>query len=58
MTCSSLATSRAGDLLTGTAFVRRTNTQGGTQPPNAKCRVRTVDQVMEVPYQADYVFFR
>src|SRR5690349_1350652 len=46
----------AGDQLTGTTFVQRIHTQGGTQPPAAECRAQTVDQVREVPYQADYVF--
>jgi Protein of unknown function (DUF3455) len=47
-----------GDLLTGTTFVQRIHTQGGTQPPNASCKAQTADKVKEVPYQADYVFFR
>jgi hypothetical protein len=47
-----------GDLLTGTTFVQRIHTQGGTPPPAAECRAQTVDQVREVPYQADYVFFK
>ncbi len=52
------ASNDAGDLLTGTTFIQRLNTQGGTQPPNAECRAQTVDKVKEVPYKADYVFFR
>jgi hypothetical protein len=52
------SSNEAGDLLTGTTFVQRINTQGGTAPPAAECRAQTVDQVREVPYQADYVFFR
>lgn len=47
-----------GDLLTGTRFVQRIHTQGGTTPPAAECRAQTVDQVRDVPYQADYVFFK
>jgi hypothetical protein len=30
----------AGDLLTGTTFIQRINTQGGTQPPAASARRR------------------
>jgi Protein of unknown function (DUF3455) len=47
-----------GDLLTGTTFVQRIHTQGGTQPPNAECKAQTADKLKGVPYQADYVFFR
>ena len=47
-----------GDLLTGTTFIQRIHTQGGTQPPNAECKGQTADKVKEVPYQADCVFFR
>jgi len=47
-----------GDLLTGTTFIQRIHTKGGTQPPNSECKAQTADKVKEVPYQADYVFFR
>jgi hypothetical protein len=47
-----------GDLLTGTTFIQRINTQGGTQPPAAECKAQTENKVKEVPYKADYVFFR
>ena len=46
------------DLLTGTTFIQRINTQGGTQPPAAECKAQTENKVKEVPYQADYVFFK
>jgi hypothetical protein len=52
------ATNDPGDLLTGTTFIQRIHTKGGTQPPNAECKAQTADKVKEVPYQADYVFFR
>jgi hypothetical protein len=52
------ATNDPGNLLTGTTFIQRIHTQGGTQPPNAECKAQTADKVKEVPYQADYVFFR
>jgi Protein of unknown function (DUF3455) len=41
-----------------TTFIQRLNTQGGTQPPTAECKAQTADKVKEVPYQADYVFFK
>ena len=46
------------DLLTGTTFIQRIHTRGGTQPPNAECKAQTADKMKEVPYQADYVFFK
>jgi hypothetical protein len=52
------ATNDAGDLLTGTTFIQRLNTKGGTQPPAASCKAQTAGTVKEVPYKADYVFFR
>ena len=48
----------ADDLLTGTTFIQRISTQGGTQPPAAECRAQTENKVKEVPYQTDYVFFK
>jgi hypothetical protein len=47
-----------GGLLGATTFIQRLNTKGGTKPPNAECKVQTVGKVKEVPYQADYVFFK
>src|SRR5215207_5691394 len=38
----------AGDLLTGTTFIQRLNTQGGTQPPAAECKAQTENKVKEV----------
>ena len=47
-----------GGLLGATTFIQRLNTQGGTQPPTAECKAQTAGKVKEVPYQADYVFFK
>ena len=47
-----------GGLLTATTFIQRLNTQGGTQPPAAECKEQTLGKVKEVPYKADYVFFK
>jgi hypothetical protein len=52
------ASNDEGDLLTGTTFIQRLNTQGGTQPPNAECQAQTAGKVKEVPYKADYIFFK
>ena len=45
-------------LLAATTFIQRLNTQGGTQPPAAECKEQTLGKVKEVPYKADYVFFK
>jgi uncharacterized protein DUF3455 len=52
------ASNDEGDPLTGTTFIQRLNTQGGTQPPNAECQAQTAGKVKEVPYKADYIFFK
>ena len=45
-------------VLAATTFIQRLNTQGGTQPPVAECKAQTLGKVKEVPYKADYVFFK
>jgi hypothetical protein len=45
-------------LLTGTKFIQRLETKGGTAPPAAECKTQTAGKVKEVPYQADYYFWR
>jgi Protein of unknown function (DUF3455) len=52
------ATPTPGGTLGATTFIQRLNTQGGTQPPTAECKAQTVNKVKEVPYKADYVFFK
>ena len=47
-----------GGLLGATTFIQRLNTQGGTQPPVTECKAQTAGKVKEVPYKADYVFFK
>ena len=46
------------DLLTGTQFIQRVNTKGGTPPPDAECKAQTSGKVKEVPYKADYYFWK
>ena len=48
----------AGGLLTGTQFIQRVDTQGGTAPPVAECKPQTLNKVVEVPYKADYYFWK
>jgi hypothetical protein len=45
-------------LLTGTTSIQRLNTKGGTAPPDAECKAQTLGKVKDVPYKADYFFWR
>ena len=49
---------RDGDRLVDTTFIQRINTAGGHTPPAADCNAATVGTVVEVPYTADYVFWK
>jgi hypothetical protein len=41
-----------------TTFIQRVNTTGGLIPPAADCNASTAGTVKEVPYTADYWFWR
>ena len=45
-------------LLTGTTSIQRVETKGGTAPPAASCKAQTLGKVHEVPYNADYYFYK
>jgi Protein of unknown function (DUF3455) len=45
-------------VLGATTFIQRLNTKGGTQPPTAECKAQTAGKVKEVPYKADYYFWK
>lgn len=47
-----------GDRLVDTTFIQRINTTGGHTPPTADCNAATAGTVVEVPYTADYVFWK
>jgi hypothetical protein len=47
-----------GGVLTGTASIQRLDRQGGTAPPDAECKAQTLNEVIEVPYKADYYFWK
>ena len=47
-----------GDRLVDTTFIQRTNTTGGLTPPAAECNAATAGNVIEVPYTAEYVFWK
>jgi Protein of unknown function (DUF3455) len=47
-----------GDRLVDTTFIQRIHTAGGHTPPAADCNAATAGKVVEVPYTADYVFWK
>ncbi len=47
-----------GGRLARTSFIQRTNTVGGLAPAREDCNAATAGTVVEVPYTADYVFWR
>jgi Protein of unknown function (DUF3455) len=47
-----------GDLLTGTTFIQRVNTDGGVAPPADQCNAATAGTTKPVDYTADYYFYK
>ena len=47
-----------GDRFTPTSYIQRIHTVGGLAPAAADCNEDTVADRSEVPYSADYVFFK
>jgi hypothetical protein len=47
-----------GDRLVPTTYVQRIETTGGLAPPAADCSAATAGAVTEVPYTADYYFWK
>ena len=47
-----------GDRLAGTTYIQRIATTGGLAPAPASCNAGTVGTVEEVPYTADYTFWK
>jgi hypothetical protein len=47
-----------GDRLARTTFIQRTATTGGLMPPAHECNATTVGDDNEVPYTADYYFWK
>jgi hypothetical protein len=55
------ATSTAGqdgDRLAGTKFIQRITTTGGRAPAPSECNAGTVGTTVEIPYTADYTFWK
>ena len=44
--------------LANTSFIQRIDTVGGVQPAATDCNAATAGTVVEVPYTADYVFWK
>jgi len=53
-------TNDPGDLLTGTTFIQRVNTDGGIAPPADQCNAAaaTAGTIKPIDYTADYYFWR
>ena len=47
-----------GDRLAETTFIQRINTTDGLIPPASECHAGTAGEIREVPYTADYVFWK
>ena len=47
-----------GDRLAGTTFIQRINTVGGLEPAAADCDADAVGSQQEIPYTADYRFWK
>ena len=47
-----------GDRLAGTTYIQRLATDGGVAPPPNQCDADTVGEVVEIPYTADYYFWK
>lgn len=47
-----------GDRLTATTFIQRINTTGGLEPAAADCADATLGSEREIPYTADYRFWK
>jgi len=46
------------DRLAGTKFIQRVATVGGLAPTASSCNAETVGDVEEIPYTADYYFWK
>jgi hypothetical protein len=47
-----------GDRLAGTTYIQRIETGGGLAPSASRCKRKTAGTVVEVPYTADYYFWK
>ena len=58
LAAASTAAGPDGDRLVRTTYIQRIETTGGLAPPAAECNAATAGTVAEVPYTADYYFWK
>ena len=58
LTANSPTAGADGDRLAGTTYIQRLATDGGIAPPAGECSADTAGDVVEVPYTADYYFWK
>ena len=58
LSASSTSAGADGDRLAGTTFIQRIATTGGLAPSPATCDAANAGTVEEVPYTADYTFWK
>ncbi len=58
LSAASTAAGPDGDRLVPTTYIQRIETTGGLAPPAADCTATTAGTVAEVPYTADYYFWK
>jgi hypothetical protein len=58
LAAASTSTGADGDRLAGTTFIQRIATTGGLAPAAAGCNAETAGATAEVPYTADYYFWK
>jgi hypothetical protein len=58
LSAASTAAGPDGDRLVDTTYIQRIATTGGLAPPAAECNATTAGAVAQVPYTADYYFWK
>jgi hypothetical protein len=58
LSAASTASGPDGDRLAGTTFIQRLATTGGLAPAAAACNESTAGTTAEIPYTADYYFWK
>jgi Protein of unknown function (DUF3455) len=58
LSATATAAGTDGDRLAGTTYIQRVATIGGLAPAAAECTAGTAGMVEEVPYLADYYFWK
>lgn len=58
LAAASTAAGADGDRLVATTYIQRISTTGGLAPAAADCNADTAGTMEEVPYTADYYFWK